>query len=153
VSPVPCSGPGDLALRHLSTSLSGLAFLWAAAATTYLLVASGNQGIATGSGLVGSDQALGRLGVPLVSANGVWIVCLLLIVTVIAGLPLGVALTDRARHRSVTWIACALLLGFSMISGFSVGLMYLPGAVALFASALTVQVRSQVRQPRPTAEG
>lgn len=52
-------------------------------------------------------------------------------------------MTDPAHHRPVTWGAGALLLGFSAISGFSVGLMYLPGVVVLLASVLTIQVQSE----------
>lgn len=122
-------------MRHLATALNALAFLWACAATIYLLVASGYEGTYTTSASTGSDAVVGHMDVSLASANGPWVVGLLVVVTLIAGLPFGVTLALPDGHRAVTWSAGLLLLGFAILSGFVIGLMYLPVAVVLLASA------------------
>lgn len=122
-------------MRHVATALAGLAFLWACGATVYLLSNAGYDGFSTGSTLSGTESVVGHIEVSLVSANGTWVVALLSTVTVIAGLPLGVWLTGAAARRAVTWVSALMLLAFSLIAGFSVGLMYLPGALVLLAAA------------------
>jgi hypothetical protein len=139
--------------RHLATALNALAFLWVSAATIYLLVTAGYEGLSPASALAGNTPIVGHIDTSLASANGPWVVGLLLIVSLIAGLPFGVALTSPKSHRAVTWTAGLLLLGFSIISGYTVGLMYLPGAVLLLAAATTnVVVRGHHGDWPPTKE-
>ena len=122
-------------MRHMATALKALAFLWVGAATLYLLFTAGYEGVNPASAFTGTAAVVGHIDVPLDSSNGPWVVGLLLVVSLIAGIPFGVALTYPESHRAVTWTAGLLLLGFSVIAGFAVGLMYLPGAVLLLASA------------------
>ena len=79
-------------MRRLATTLGALAFLWTAAATVYLLTATRYVGIGTGAAMSESGVEAHRVTVPLLSANGLWIVFLLGAVTLLSGLPVGVAL-------------------------------------------------------------
>lgn len=125
-------------MRRLATALGALAFLWACGATVYLLTTAGYEGLGTTSALVDGGIEVRRVSVSLAAANGPWVVGLLIGVSLFAGVPLGVALTFPAGQRSTTWTAALLLLGFSVISGFSVGFFYLPCGILLLASAITV---------------
>jgi hypothetical protein len=135
-------------MRHLATALNALAFLWVSAATTYLLATAGDEGANATSVLSGHEAVVGHVSVSLGSANGAWVFALLVGVSLLAVLPFGVALNFPERHRPVTWSVGLLLLGFSLISGFSVGLVYLPGALALLASAASsVMVQGDAQTP------
>ena len=122
-------------MRRLATALSALAFLWALAATVYVLAGVGYEGISTGFALTGGREEPGPGVVSLASATGVWIVALLAGVTLLAGMPLGVALSHPAGQRATTWSAGLLLLGFSVVAGFTVGPFYLPCAIVMLAAA------------------
>jgi hypothetical protein len=65
---------------------------------------------------------------------------LLMGVTLLAGMPLGVALSHPAGQRSTAWTVGLLLLGFCVLSGFSVGLRYLPTSVLLMVAGGVGQV-------------
>ena len=130
-------------MRRLATALGGLAFLWAGAATFYLLTAAGYEDVSTSVALAEGTVDAQGVTTSLVSANGPWVVGLLGGVSLLAALPLGVALAYPQGQRATTWSVALLLLGFSIVSGFSVGLFYLPSAVLLLASAIvTVFVRA-----------
>jgi hypothetical protein len=122
-------------MRHFSTALNALGFLWACGATAYLLATSGHEGTSTASALTGAEAGVGHMTLSLASTNGAWIVLLLLAVTMLAGVPFGVAMSLPERHRAVTWVVGLLLLGFALMAGFTVGFIYLPGAVVLLVSA------------------
>jgi len=128
-------------MRRLATILSALGFLWACAATVYLVAGAGDGSVGTGSALTAHEAAVGRLPVTLQSANGAWIVGVLVLVTVLAGIPFGLALRYPEGHRTATWAAALLLLGFSSISGSGLGLTYLPVGAALLASAAVADKR------------
>lgn len=122
-------------MPRLATALKALAFLWSCSATVYLLVASAYEGVNRTSALTGSEAVVGQIDVSLASPAGVWVVGLLVVVTLVAGLPFGVASTYPEGHPAVTWTVALLLFGFSIMSGVTVGLMYLPAAVVLLAAA------------------
>lgn len=131
-------------MRQLATTLALLAFLWAGAATVYLLTATGYQGLATGASVSASGVAAHRVTATLLSVKGLWTVLVLSGVTFLAGIPGGVALTHARGQRAATWSVAAILLFFSIISGYSVGLFYLPCALLLVASAVvTLFVRAR----------
>lgn len=132
-------------MRRLATALSALGFLWALAATVYILSGGGHEGISTSFTLAGGQRELGRGGVSLVSAEGVWLVGLLSGLTLIAGMPLGVALSYPEGQRITTWGAGALLLGFSVTTAVTVGLFYVPCAVVLLAAASATGVPGRGR--------
>ncbi len=123
-------------MRRLATALGALAFLWACAATVYLLTTAGYEGISTSSALSGGGGEGQRITASLVAVNGPWVVGLLVGVSLLAGMPLGVALAHPDGQGATTWSAGLLLLGFSIVSGFSVGLFYAPSAMLLVTSAI-----------------
>lgn len=123
-------------MRRLAGTMDALAFLWSGAASIYLLTAAANEGIGTGTALTESGVEPQRVTASLASANGPWVVAVLVGVTLLAGVPMGVALTHPEGQKVTTWCVAVLLLGFSVLSGFSVGLFYLPGAALLVLAAL-----------------
>lgn len=130
-------------MRRLATALSAAAFLVACAATIYLLTAATYEGVSTGAVLTGGGAEPTRVTRSFVSTNGSWVIGLLLGVTLLAGVPLGIALASPRNQQAATWSAALLLLGFSMISGFSVGLLFLPSAALLLVAAIvTVFVKA-----------
>lgn len=129
----PRRGPGK---RRVATALGALAFVWACAATVYLLNAAGYEGYSTTSVLTGGGAEPRRVTASLVAANGPWVVGLLGSVSLLAGVPLGVALTHPAGQRATTWTVALVLVAFSLVSAFSVGLFYMPSAILLVVSAL-----------------
>lgn len=133
-------------MRRLSLALSGLGFLWALAATIYLLTGAGYESFSTDAALPGGGETVGHMSVSLVSANGPWVVALLSIVTLLAGIPLGVGLAHPRGHRGTTWTFGLLIVGFSIVAGFSVGLTYLPVGLVLIAAA-AVSERATPRAP------
>ena len=74
----------------------------------------------------------------LIAENGSWVI-LLLCVPVALG-ALGVIGALRGR-RTLVWVPAAILLGFVILGGFSIGLFYAPAAVALLAAAGLTQAR------------
>ena len=120
-------------MRRLAVTLSALAFCWACAATAYLLLASTRTGVATPAGLAASGNE-SSLPPPLSTAEGVWMAGLLIGVTLAAGLPFGIGLAHPPGHRSSAVAIGLLLVGFCSVSGLSVGLLYLPGALLLLVA-------------------
>ena len=68
----------------------------------------------------------------LIDENGNWVIALLAVPVALTGL--GVLGAAR-RNRILVWGAAWVLLAFSLISGFSIGLFYAPSAVALLVAA------------------
>ena len=64
----------------------------------------------------------------LIAENGTWVIVLLAIPVALTGLGLLAAAT---RRRVMLWIAAGVLIIFSLISGFSIGLFFAPAAIAL----------------------
>ncbi len=130
-------------MRRLATALSAVAFLGACAATIYLLTAANYEGVSTGAVLSGGSTEPIRVTRSFVSVNGFGVIGLLLGVTLVAGVPLGIALASPRNQQAATWSTALLLLGFSIISGFSVGLLFLPSAAVLLGAAIvTVFIRA-----------
>lgn len=132
-------------MRRLALTLGALAFLWACAATTYLLFASSQAGIARAAMLAAGGGAAPHMPPPLATATGVWVTGLLVGVTYLAGMPLGIALAVPAGQRMVAWTTGFVLLGFCAVSGFSVGLPYLPSALLLVVAGAVDKVEPQGR--------
>ena len=136
-------------MRRLATALSAVAFLGACAATIYLLTAANYEGVSTGAVLSGGSTEPIRVTRSFVSVNGFGVIGLLLGVTLVAGVPLGIALAWPRNQQAATWSTALLLLGFSIISGFWVGLLFLPSAAVLLGAAIvTVFFRSTTRRTK-----
>ena len=113
-----------------------------------LVVVPGYQGVSLTPGGIASDST--RFTATLIEVNGLGVVLpLLLTPVVLTGLSLLAALLRNvglARRKVLLSVLAALLLGFCAVSVFSVGLFYLPAAIALIVSAVTGSRRTLVRK-------
>lgn len=70
----------------------------------------------------------------LLEVNGPGVLGVLAVPVVLAGLPLALA-----RHRRLSWaargVAAVLLLGYVVVTGFSIGLTYAPAALVMLLAA------------------
>jgi len=129
-------------MRRLATGVSALALLSACTASAYLWRVPMYASLSTTSTSTSSAVTTGLDSQTLVGANGSWVTVLLVGVTLLCGLPLCVAVAVPGAQRGATWSTALLVLGFSIISGFSVGLFFMPSALLLLVSAiLTVFVK------------
>lgn len=85
---------------------------------------------------------------PLASADGVWVTGLLMGVSMLSGVPMGVALTHPPIQKVTAWTIGFVLLGFCLLAGFSLGLPYLPSVILVFGVGLMPNV-----EPRLTVLG
>lgn len=114
--------------------LFGLGFTWAAGGFVHLLTSTADRALLAGAG--GPPvPAMGQMAVPLASGDGVWTVGLLALITILFAVPVGVALTHPPDQRVAGGMVGLLALAFSLVSGFSVGLTYLPPALLVLAGA------------------
>ena len=114
--------------------------VWVVLAALLLAVAAGSwlafspglyQGVSvtvssSGEVVERSEQA------SLLAENGMWALALLAVPVALTGL--GVFGAAR-RFRILLWSAAVVLLVFSVISGMTIGLFYLPAAIALLVAA------------------
>ena len=80
-----------------------------------------------------------RVSATLIDVNGLRVLPLLLAPVVLTALALlAVLLTDAwsAKRKALVWVSAVLLLGFCALGSFSIGLFYLPAALALTLSAI-----------------
>ncbi len=86
----------------------------------------------------------------LIEVNGWRVLPILLVPAALTGLALVTILKTNAgqtRRRVLVWVASVLLLGFCILGSFSIGIFYLPSALALVVSSILVS-RSRVRATR-----
>ena len=87
-------------------------------------------------------------------ANGLWVIWLLLVPVLLSGLPLlALRFTDSGQslRKAILWLAGLALLASCAVAIFSIGLFYLPAALALLCAAAA----STLERPReqPESEG
>lgn len=123
--------------RRRSRVAAFVSFVCAGAASPYLLGAPTHKEVVRmvrlgpGAQRVEATSAASRT---LVAANGPRVFVVLAVPGVLAGVPL---LLGRASVRRPAAVTSAFLLGgFSLLTGFSVGLFYLPSALAMGLAAL-----------------
>ena len=132
-------------MRRFALIFGGLAFFWSSAVSFHVLRASSRTGLtvsAVVSGLAGDPQSIAP---PLASANGVWVTSLLLGVSILAGVPLGVALAHPPLQRITAWTIGLILLGFCFLAGPSLGLPYLPSAILVLGAGAMARVEGEVK--------
>lgn len=118
----------------------------------WLVVGPVYQGVsetAVTPGGVASEST--RFAATLIEVNGLSVLPSLLAPVVLTALALLAALitgVGLARRRVLLWVTSVLLLGFCAVGIFSIGLFYLPAAVALFVSAVTASLRTRARSAR-----
>ena len=84
----------------------------------------------TSSGSPASSMSRGTL----IQANGLWVLAVLFLPVVLTAA--GLAARASTQRRSVIRAGALLLTAFVVLAGFSVGLLYLPSAVALWVAAI-----------------
>lgn len=131
--------------RRLSLILGGLAFFWACAVTWYVLQASSETGMtvsAVAAGIAGDARSVAP---PLASADGVWVTGLLVGISMLSGVPVGVALTHPPVQRVAAWTTASMLLAFCLLAGLTLGLPYLPSALLAFGVGVMANSETRLR--------
>ena len=78
-------------------------------------------------------------GQTLLESNGMHVIWALLFPVLLTGIALAATLLTHvpgALRLFMTWGPAGVLLGFCLLTGFSIGLWYLPAGVALIAAAV-----------------
>ena len=107
------------------------ALVLAVAADLFLVLYPVYQGVSvtgSSSGVVTTSSESATL----ITENGLWVLVPLCIPIVLAAL--GLIAAARSR-RALAWVLGGVLLGFVVLSGFTIGLFYLPAAITLLLSA------------------
>jgi hypothetical protein len=116
---------------------------WAAAVGLVLAIAAGVWLAAYPDFYQGASSSVSSSGVvtttqtsaSLVEENGVWVIGLLCVPVALTALALYFAVR---RRRVLLWLSGLVLLGFVVVSGFTIGMWYVPAALAvLIASGLS----------------
>ena len=94
------------------------------------------------AGIAGDAQSVAP---PLASANGVWVTALLMGISMLAGVPMGVALTHPPVQRVTAWTIGSMLLGFCLLAGLPLGLPYLPSAILVFGVGVMAKMEPRLR--------
>jgi hypothetical protein len=116
--------------------------LVAIGSSAYLLFASGYAGFGTNVSTQGAGVTSHTTS-SLVQVNGGWAVLVMAVACSIAGAPLLSLFSGTLGLRFVTWLCALLLLGFSLIAGFTVGLYFMPAAlILLIAGVVSLFVRN-----------
>lgn len=135
----------EAGLRRLSLILGGLAFFWACTVTWHVLQASSEAGrtvSAVVAGVAGDARSVAPL---LASADGVWVTGLLIGVSMLSGVPMGVALAHPPVQSITAWTIGAMLLVFCVLAGLSLGLPYLPSAVLVLGVGVVASTEPKLR--------
>lgn len=132
--------PGMI-MRRWATVLSALACIGAVAASAYLLTVPSYKGVVTSTattaaGSVASGGDAVRFTRILAEENGTRVWVIPLIVTLIATAPVVVGFARPTAQRTTIWAAALLLCTFSVVAGFSIGLLFMPSALILLAAAV-----------------
>ena len=116
------------------------ALAWAAG--VWLTFGPAYEGMSVTPALPGEEPSGGavRFTTTLVEVNGLYVLLWLLLPVLVTGiglLAIHLANNSYARHRTILWCAVVALLGFCAVGVFSIGVFYLPAALALFFAAVT----------------
>ena len=118
----------------------GRACVWAAAVGLVLAVAAGvwlavDPGFYRGESVTASSAGAPTTvttSASLIEENGAWVIGLLCVPVVAAGAGLYFAV---CRRRALLWAVGLVLLGFVVLSGFTIGLFSVPAALAVLIAA------------------
>lgn len=138
-----------------ATQVSAWAALGLAVATLiYLAVGPAYQGVETQPVATGeSSIEVSRVTATYIEFNGMRVVPLLLIPILLGGLSV-LAVHARGasviRRRASLWMCAVALLGFCAVMFLSIGLLYLPAAIALLAAAFAGRSLKGPAELRPS---
>ncbi|HEX9124626.1 MAG TPA: hypothetical protein VF984_14920 [Actinomycetota bacterium] len=134
-------GPG-VKIAVAAVSLAVAAAVWLAVWPCFYV---GETGTVPGGG-----SSARRACATLIGVNGVWVVWLLLIPIAFTGLGLAAALVGRRR---LLWLIGGLAVGFCVLAVFSIGIFYLPSAIALLLAAGFTGRSKHVERSTPKRAG
>ncbi len=81
-----------------------------------------------------------RTSATLIEVNGIWVLALLLVPILLTGSGLTAILFSHKRRvirTTLLWGPVVLLLGFCVLAIFTIGIFYLPSALALLVAAMS----------------
>lgn len=114
------------------------ALAWAAG--IYFVFAPVYQGVSATSSMPGEPAGeVTRHTTTLLEVNGLWVLWLLFIPILLSGLALlAIRFTDagQARRKALLWAPALALLALCVVGILSIGLFYLPTALALLVAAI-----------------
>jgi len=126
----------------VSHALSWVAFLW------LMLWPYSYRGVSVTETVPGGPPGQStEFHASFVAVNGLWVIPVFLVPVAITALLLAVAVQNRSRKVAAlaAWPLVAMLLVFCALGVFSVGLLYLPAALAAgVAAALLLRRRTEV---------
>ena len=122
----------------------------------YMVFGPVYQGVSVDPSLPGEPHGQAtRYTETLVEANGPWVLWLLLIPVLLSGLPLvSIRFTHpgQARRRVLLWTPAVVLLAFCAVGIASIGMLYLPTALALLIAAIADSLKgSAVAESRASS--
>ena len=127
-----------------------VAHVWTWVVALWLVVGPVYQGVSeTAVTPAGVASESSRVTATLIELNGWSVLPLLLVPVVLTALALMSVRTTRVRlamRRVLSWVSAVLLLGFCAVGIFSIGLFYLPAAIALVVSAVMGSRNTLVRE-------
>ncbi len=126
--------------------------LWMALGPVY----RGVSVTATPAGETAINDATTRHTATLVEANGFWVIWLLAVPILLSGMALlTIRFTDvgQARRKALLWLPALVLMAFCVVGIFSIGVFYLPAALALLCAAIAGSLDSatDAREPDEVA--
>ncbi|MYE54341.1 MAG: hypothetical protein F4X34_03990 [Chloroflexi bacterium] len=120
----------------VSTAAAIIAHILAWAATLFFLFRPVYSGVSVSPGESSTSGVTGRT---LVEVNGLWSALLLVIPVALTAVTLIASLPNPARPRlmlTLRWASFVLLLAFCAVSALSIGIFYLPAAIATLVLAI-----------------
>ena len=139
-------GNAAIVSAMVSDALAWVAFLW------LLLWPYSYQGTSITQTAGEPPGQITETHASLLAVNGFWVIIPLLIPVVITALLLVVTLSSNRRAAKLTaWPMAAILLVFCVMSGFSIGMFYLPAAlVSIVTAFLLLRRKMEVKPPSNT---
>ncbi len=126
----------------VSITAALIAHILAWAATLFFLFWPVYGGISVSAGESGTSSVVSSR--TLIEVNGLWSALLLVIPVALTAVALIASLPNPSRPRLMRilrWASFAMLLAFCAVSALSIGIFYLPAAVATLVTAIVVPFR------------
>ena len=124
-------------VSSLSHALAWAAFLGLAFSPSFYRGAS-----VTAIGPGGSPGEVIPLSASIIAVNGWWVLMPLLVPVALTAIGILAAITwnHQLRNKVFLWVAAALLAIFCTLGMFSIGIFYLPAALALLVAAILMSL-------------
>ncbi|MCY3639326.1 MAG: hypothetical protein OXG80_09560 [Chloroflexi bacterium] len=121
----------------LTAALLSHIFAWAA--TLFFIFWPVYSGVSVRAGESGSSSVSGKT---LIEVNGLWAALLIVLPIIFTAIALIASLPSVARPRlmlTLRWTAFALLFTFCAVGALSIGIFYLPAAIAALVAAIAAR--------------